>query len=339
MKPMTLLTENQRIVLNNLQGGFPVKPLPFMPLGKSLGMPSRRILRTLKKLDRDGLLSRFGAVLNTRKMGGDSRLAAMEVPEDRLDALVDRVNGYRTVTHNYRRSHDLNLWFVLSASDGKTIDETVESIQNRTGLEVYNLPKLTEYYVGLKFQFDSDGTVRTVSMSEDYQDVSEANDGKLTADQRDVIVELQEGLPLVRRPYRELARRCHKTEDEVLGVLKTLLEQRKIKRLGCVPDHYALGIHGNGMAVFDVPDEAVDTVGNGLGERDEVTHCYERPRHGEKWPFNLFAMVHERNRPEARRTITRLRKELDIQEYPHEVLFSEELYKKTGLRLTPVKND
>lgn len=332
---MAELSEDERIVLNNLQGGLPVRSDPFRELENELDLSADRIVTTLEQLDERGLLSRFGAVLNTRKMGGDSRLAAMRVPSDRFREVAETVNDYRTVTHNYRREHTLNMWFVLSASDPANIDRTMEAIEDETGLEVFNLPKLTEYYVGLRFYFESDGTVRTVSMDENYGRNGDGSGGELTPIQRQVVLAIQDGLPITNRPFAVLAERIGKDEPLVLSVLRELLRKRMIKRLGCIPNHYALGIKGNGMAVFDVPDEEIDAVGERLGQRDEVTHCYRRPRHGSVWSYNLFAMVHDRTRDGARALVERLRDEENLEPYDYDVLFSEELLKKTGLRLTP----
>lgn len=331
---MTVLSEDERIVLNNLQGGLPVRSDPFLELEEPLGLTRDEIVRTLEQLNERGLLSRFGAVLNTRKMGGDSRLAAMSVPSDRLRGVIDQVNGLRTVTHNYRRSHRLNLWFVLSASDASRIDRTMEEIEDETGLKVYDLPKLTEYYVGLRFYFEADGSVRTVSMNDEYGNHDDSHAPGLTSLQRDVVLALQDGLPIQERPYKALSEDVGEDPRLVLSVLSRLLDYGKIKRLGCIPNHYALGIKGNGMAVFDVPDDEIDEVGERLGRRDEVTHCYRRPRHGNVWPYNLFAMVHDRTRDKARMIVEELRNELQLKTYDYDVLFSEELLKKTGLRLT-----
>lgn len=332
---MTQLSEEERVVLNNLQGGLPLQPDPFRELEDKLGLSSRRVVSTLEQLDERGLLSRFGAVLNTRRMGGDSRLAAMSVPSERFGEVAETVNDYRTVTHNYRRDHRLNMWFVLSASESAKIDRTMSAIENETGFEVFNLPKLTEYYVGLRFRFEPDGSVHTVSMDEAYAGDGEGNNRELTPLQREVVVGLQDGLPITVRPYQALAEGIGEEESLVLSVLRELLRRRMVKRLGCVPNHYALGVRGNGMAVLDVPDHEVDAVGERLGQRDEVTHCYRRPRHGDVWTYNLFAMVHDRTREGARAIVEDLRTKLELTDYDYDVLFSEELLKKTGLRLTP----
>jgi len=154
----------------------------------------------------------------------------------------------------------------------------------------------------------------------------------LTQEERDVLAAIQDGLPIEREPYRAVADRLGMSEERVLAVVSSLLADRKIKRIGMVPNHYALGITANGMSVWDVPDDLVAAVGRRLGERDEVTHCYKRPRHP-GWPYNLFGMVHGRSREEVVASVEQIARELGMVKYPHDVLFSTRLLKKRGTRV------
>jgi len=156
----------------------------------------------------------------------------------------------------------------------------------------------------------------------------------LTDEERDVLAAIQDGLPLEREPYRVVADRLGMSEDRVLALVQSMLDQRKIKRIGAVPDHYALGITANGMSVWDIPDERVAEIGRRLGEREEITHCYRRPRQP-GWSYNLFGMVHARSRDDVVAAVERIARELDIARYPHEVLFSTRLLKKRGTRVRP----
>lgn len=156
----------------------------------------------------------------------------------------------------------------------------------------------------------------------------------LTDEERNVLAAIQDNLPLELEPYRVVAERLGMTEERVLALIQMMLDQRKIKRIGAVPDHYALGITANGMSVWDVPDGRVQEIGRRLGEREEVTHCYHRPRQP-GWPYNLFGMVHARSRDDVAAAVERIARELDIAQYPHDVLFSTRLLKKRGTRVRP----
>ena len=112
-----------------------------------------------------------------------------------------------------------------------------------------------------------------------------------------------------------------------------MLDAGAIRRIGAVPNHYRLGLRGNGMTVWDVPDNRVAEFGALIGGQPFVSHCYERPRHAGVWPYNLFAMVHGHDRSEVLDKSARLRELLGGDVRAHEVLFSSAVLKKTGLRL------
>ncbi len=145
-----------------------------------------------------------------------------------------------------------------------------------------------------------------------------------------LIAALQEGLPLVPRPYLEIARRCGLTEERVLRRLGEWLEDGTLKRLGIVVRHHELGFRANAMVVWDIPDEAVDEVGRRLARRAEVTLCYRRPRRP-RWPYNLFCMIHGRDRDRVEAAVARLCAEEGL-DYPKAVLFSRRRFKQRGAR-------
>lgn len=150
---------------------------------------------------------------------------------------------------------------------------------------------------------------------------------------RQLIAATQGGLPLVAEPYRVLADELGLDEAEVVSRLAQLLEDGAIRRIGAIPNHYALGTTANGMSVWDVADEAVADIGVRVGALDFVTHCYERPRHLPLWPYNLFAMVHGRTRAEVRAKVAEIAALIGPAARAHEVLFSTRILKKTGLRI------
>ncbi len=169
-------------------------------------------------------------------------------------------------------------------------------------------------------------------MSETGDTGQETRNGVLSEDERALLLIVQEGLPLVPAPYREIAERLGTSEERVLEMLQELLQRRVIKRLAAVPNHYALGVTHNGMAVWDVPDSLVSAVGRKLGRWPEITHCYRRPR-APGWPYNVFAMVHGMSRAEVLTRIQAISHEAGLETYPHDVLFSTRILKKQGMRV------
>ena len=155
----------------------------------------------------------------------------------------------------------------------------------------------------------------------------------LDATDRRIVAATQVGLPLVREPYRAVAEKLGLDQAEVIARLKRLHDEGAIRRIGAIPNHYALGLTANGMSVWDVADEAVAEIGGRIGALDEVTHCYERPRHLPLWPYNLFAMVHGHTREEVRGKVERIARMIGAAARSNDVLFSTRILKKTGLRI------
>ncbi len=151
---------------------------------------------------------------------------------------------------------------------------------------------------------------------------------------RRLILATQAGLPLVPQPYHAIAAQLSLAPEEVMTRLQRLQAAGVIRRIGAVPNHYALGYRGNGMSVWDVPDDTVRTLGRAIGEFDFVSHCYHRPRVLPDWPYNLFAMVHGRDRGEVEAKVAKIAALLGDADRGHAVLYSTRILKKTGLRLT-----
>ncbi len=143
----------------------------------------------------------------------------------------------------------------------------------------------------------------------------------------------QEGLPRVPRPYHALADGLNISATAVMQRITRMQELGVIRRIGVVPNHYALGFRANGMSVWDVPDELARDLGAKIGALDFVSHCYLRPRRLPMWPYNLFAMVHGRNREEVHAEVARIGELLGDRCRSQAVLFSSRILKKTGLRI------
>ena len=150
---------------------------------------------------------------------------------------------------------------------------------------------------------------------------------------RRILAATQKGLPLTPRPYAAVAEALGSDEGEVIARLARLLGAGAIRRIGLIPNHYALGLTANGMTVWDVEDAAVAGIGPRIGALDFVTHCYERPRHLPLWPYNLFAMVHGRSREEVEDKTARIAALIGPALRGHEILYSTRILKKTGLRI------
>jgi len=148
---MELHTHDKKII-NQLQGGFPLCENPWDELEQSLEMPADEIISRIERMKSEGLLSRFGPMYHAEKMGGGLTLAAIKVDKSRYDEVTEIVNGFSEVAHNYEREHELNMWFVIATESPELIQQVIDSIEHKTGLKVYNMPKKHEFFLNLKFE-------------------------------------------------------------------------------------------------------------------------------------------------------------------------------------------
>ncbi|WP_273142385.1 AsnC family transcriptional regulator [Halomonas sp.] len=138
-----------RLLINRLQDGLPLVARPYATVAEELGIAEGDLLYRLERLREAGVLSRFGPMYHAERLGGGLTLAALAVPEPRYDEVVETVNAFPEVAHNYRREHELNMWFVLATETPPRIAETIAGIEAATGLPVFNMPKEEEFHVRL----------------------------------------------------------------------------------------------------------------------------------------------------------------------------------------------
>ena len=156
---------------------------------------------------------------------------------------------------------------------------------------------------------------------------------QLDAIDRQIIQVTQAGLPLVAEPYQAIAEQLGLAAEDVMRRMTAMQQNGVIRRIAAVPNHYKIGYRYNGMTVWDVDDQYVDSLGQRVAELSFVSHCYQRPRHLPDWPYNLFAMVHGKTEQDAERQIAIIAELLGNDSRRHAVLYSSKILKKTGLRI------
>ncbi|MCG7871896.1 MAG: Lrp/AsnC family transcriptional regulator [Candidatus Thiodiazotropha lotti] len=326
---MSSLSLLDRQLINRFQGGVDLSDRPFQQMARLVDSDESEVMEAVQRLLDDGWLSRFGPLYNAERLGGSLALAAMAVPEAVFDDVVEQVNALPEVAHNYRRDHWLNMWFVLATDSNESMASIISHIEGITSLRVYAFPKQEEFYLGLWFEIGEDGGFTTRSIP------AGTSCGSHHLDQLDrrIIAETQAGLPVSHDPCEQVAERVGCWPSEVIERMNGMQEKGVIRRTGLVPNHYRLGFRGNGMTVWNIPDEQLREAGLRLGSLDYVSHCYSRPRHLPDWPYNLFAMVHGRDRDDVKEKLIEMGQVLKPYHQGHEVLFSSAVLKKTGMRL------
>lgn len=313
-------------LLNEFQRDFPLVPRPFAEIGAALGLDEETVLDAYRDGLASGAISRVGAVVAPRRVGA-STLAAMAVPAERLEEVAARVNARPEVNHNYEREDRWNLWFVVAAPDAARRDAVLQEIGSECGLEVLSLPLREEYHIDLGF--DLNGGAKRTSV------VATSAPCQLGDMERALLAALQNGLAITAQPFRHLGDQVGLSEHMVIELIEGWLASGMLKRFGVVVRHHELGFTANAMCVWSVPDDQVDALGHQLAALPGVTLCYQRHRALPHWPYNLYCMIHGKQRAEVEALRARHATALGLDAFPHAVLFSRRRFKQCGARYAP----
>lgn len=309
-------------LIDRWQRDFPLVAQPFASAGQPFGLDEGTTMQIFHRLQAAGVLTRIGAIVKPHAVGA-STLAAMCVPPQRLEEVAAVVSREPAVNHNYQRTHALNLWFVVAGAHQDSVAATLDRIEQTTGLAVLDLPLLRAYHLDLGFSLvDAPRDRRRASRGQTAYRADTADRALLGA--------IADGLPIVARPYQEVADELGTSEDDVIGRLQRLAQAGIVSRFGCVVRHRALGYAANAMAVWDIPDDQVDDVGDRFARVPGVTLCYRRPRRPPDWQYNLFCMIHAKVRHEAFAVIDDLNLVADTGLMPQAALFSTRCFKQRG---------
>ena len=316
------LTGTELALLDRWQRGFPLVKRPFAVVGKSVGITERSALDIFEKLQEQQMISRIGAIVRPHAVGA-STLGAMRVTPDRLEEVAAVVSAQPFVSHNYQRTNDYNLWFVIAAPHTQAVAATIASIRDITDLAVLDLPLQRAYHLDLGFPLRG---IRPPRREKPHV----VPDFRPDMTDRKLLAAIEDGLAIVRQPYGDVAKSVGLDEADVIARLKRLTDGGVVTRLGCIVRHRALGYTANAMAVWDVPDDDVDAVAATFVRNARVTLCYRRKRLPPDWPYNLYCMVHAKSRNNALAVVDNLNATAGITRNVQSVLFSTRCFKQRG---------
>jgi DNA-binding Lrp family transcriptional regulator len=306
-------------LLNDFQRDFPLVPRPFAAIGARLGATEAEVIARYRALTAARMVSRIGVVFRPNAAGA-STLAALAVPAQRLEAVAAFVSAQPEVNHNYEREHRFNLWFVLTAASQTALAQAIRRIERATGLAVLSLALEEEYHIDLGFDLRTLAAPRAPARPR----------ATVPPSDRPLMAAIERGIPLVPEPFEAIGRAAGMSETAVRATLERWLASGAARRFGVVVRHRSLGFAANAMVVWDVPDAEADEAGARLARAHGVTLAYRRARRLPEWPYNLFCMLHGRDREAVRARIGELRQEAGLAAMPHEILFSRRCFKQRG---------
>lgn len=321
---MTAIHPTDMALLDGFQRDLPLVDRPFAAIGRQIGLTETEVIDRLTRLQAEGHIARVGGTVRPNTAGA-STLAALAVPEDQIEAVAAIVGAEPGVNHSYLREADWNLWFVATAPGAVALEALLDRIRVQTGLALLDLRLVRPFNIDLGFPL----TGGPVAMRKDRRVETAA----LIEEDRPLLDALSRGLPLVERPYAELARQLNRDETAVCHRISALLAAGVLTRLGVIVRHRALGYTANAMVVWDVPEDRIVAAGQALAALPGVTLAYQRVPVPGVWPYRLYCMIHARSRPQALAVLDAARAMPGMGTCNHRVLFSTRCFKQSGARL------
>lgn len=139
-----------KAIINTLHGGLEICERPYLEAAQRLGLDESDLIARLARMREEGVVTRIGPLYQIERIGGAFTLAALHAPAARYEAIAQSVNALPQIAHNYARTHELNMWFVIATETPQEIDSVIRHIETATQCKVFNFPKEAEYFVELK---------------------------------------------------------------------------------------------------------------------------------------------------------------------------------------------
>ncbi len=155
-KARTHVDETDRKILQLLQDDFPIVCEPWLEISKRLNLNEAEVINRLKRLIEEGVVLRVGPIFDSSKIGlKAATLVAMKVPKNQVDSIASIINRYESVSHNYEREDEYNIWFTLAAQTKKELDQKLAEIKQKTGTadhDMLELPTINRFKINVRFQ-------------------------------------------------------------------------------------------------------------------------------------------------------------------------------------------
>lgn len=126
-----IIQEIDKKILEILQNDFPLCVKPFEKIGSLLEISEKEVLERVQFLQNQKIIRRIGSVINSRGLGYVSALFGLQTSLEKEKETVKIINEYPGITHNYKREHELNLWFTLVCRSKMEMGEIVQEIKDQ----------------------------------------------------------------------------------------------------------------------------------------------------------------------------------------------------------------
>ncbi len=147
------MNENDKKILNLIQENFPLVERPFEEIAKKVQIPEAEVISRIKDMRSNGVIRRFGVLINHKKLDYFSTLLGIRTSGDMLQKMVDFVTKRPEVTHCYQRDGEYDLWFTFLTPDKKIFEEFYSEVKKLAGAgNVLNLPTIKSFKLKTTFE-------------------------------------------------------------------------------------------------------------------------------------------------------------------------------------------
>ena len=293
------LGDQDRRLLNLMQGSFPIAPRPYQHVAAKADMTEEQAIARVQELVDHRIIRQVTPIFDTRALGYSSMLVAAKVDAENPWRAAKVINEHPGVSHNYLRNHDFNIWFTIATEPDSPLglDRTLEVLGEIAGAEsIRQLPtlKLFKIRMDLEMEGGTDALAKAVEVA------PPAEIERQPYDERDISVirAVQGDMPIAAEPYAPAADQLGMTQDELLSHLEGMQERRLLRRVAAILFHRRAGFSANGMGVWRVPDDRIMELGPQMAAFRGISHCYQRPTY-QDWPYSIFTMAHGRSKDEC----------------------------------------
>ena len=146
-----------RKLMNLLQEGLPLTKDPYGVVAGEIGISRAEVAGRIAGMMESGYIRRLGGVFDSNAMGYSSLLVGARVPEEIFQDVGRFVNALPGVTHNYRRTGFLNMWFTLSTTNEDEKDAVMDELRRRFGLTfLFAFPKVRSFKLKVFFDMEKE---------------------------------------------------------------------------------------------------------------------------------------------------------------------------------------
>lgn len=318
------LDATDRRLLNEIQKAFPLVPRPFEAIGGELGIGEEEALARTRRLKEAGVIRQISAIFDSRSLGYESVLVAMEIDPARIDESAALISAHQGVSHNYKRDHAFNLWFTLTLPPGSDLEAEVAALATEaSALRTRPLPAQQLFKIGVRLDLEQGTNAAEVRRP--------AEDAGRPMDDIDFsfVRVLQQDVPLEPTPFRGWAQSLDVSEEELFARARAFEDSGAMRRFAAVLRHRKAGFVANGMVCWRIPEDRLPEAGYRLASYQQVSHCIQRAVYPD-WPYNVYCMVHAASREKCEETAKEMSRDIGLDDYA--ILYSTKEYKKERVK-------